>query len=146
MSQGNGAFGATNAASGTSRPQCCCSPMRSLPSAPRPCSRITRRRGLPPATGGRDGPDRAISIAGLAFCGTVHWVRGIADPPCRCHAAMMGAWTAADIEILIVDELSGGSIVTVRLSTPAGELVMTAEIESYRRELVLAGLHIQTET
>jgi len=55
-------------------------------------------------------------------------------------------WTAADIEIAIVDEMSAGSIVTVRLSTPAGELLMTAEIESYGRELVLAGLHIQTET
>jgi hypothetical protein len=46
----------------------------------------------------------------------------------------------------MVDGLSEGSIVTVRVSTPAGELVMTAEIESYGRELVLAGLHIQTET
>src|SRR3954447_17894234 len=63
MSHGNGAFGETNSASGSSRPQYCCSPIRSLPSAPRPCSRITSLRGLPPSSGGRDGPESAISIA-----------------------------------------------------------------------------------
>src|SRR6266478_7340569 len=89
MSQGNGAFSETNSASGTSFPQYCCSPIRSLPSAPRPCKRITRRRGFPPATGGRDGPDRAISIGELAFLGTGIGGGGIADPPGRCHAAMI---------------------------------------------------------
>src|SRR3954447_4311345 len=64
MSHGNGAFGEMNSASGSSRPQYCCNPIRSLPSAPRPCSRITSLCGLPPARGGRDGPESAISIAG----------------------------------------------------------------------------------
>src|SRR3954469_4315412 len=64
MSHGNGAFGEMNSASGSSRPQYCCNPIRSLPSAPRPCSRITSLRGLPPASGGRDGPESDISIAG----------------------------------------------------------------------------------
>src|SRR3954466_1658358 len=63
MSQGNGAFGEMNSASGSSRPQYCCSPIRSLPSAPRPCSRITSLRGLPPASGGRDGPESDIRLA-----------------------------------------------------------------------------------
>lgn len=55
-------------------------------------------------------------------------------------------WTAADIEIELVGELSAGEVVTVRLSTPAGDLIVMAEIEAYDRELVLAGVHIQTET
>src|SRR4051794_11006971 len=62
MSHGNGAFGEINSASGSNRPQYCCKPIRSLPSAPRPCSRITSLRGLPPASGGRDGPESDISI------------------------------------------------------------------------------------
>src|SRR5690349_20055382 len=63
MSHGNGAFGEINSASGSNRPQYCCKPIRSLPSAPRPCSRNTSLRGLPPASGGRDGPARLINIA-----------------------------------------------------------------------------------
>jgi hypothetical protein len=58
----------------------------------------------------------------------------------------MDQWTVADIEIAIVDEMSAGSILMERMSTPVGELVMMAEIESSGPELVLAGLHIQTET
>src|SRR3954465_13031969 len=65
MSHGNGAFGEINSASGSNRPQYCCNPIRSLPSAPRPCSRITSLPGLPPASGGRDGPESDISIGGL---------------------------------------------------------------------------------
>src|SRR3954463_7429834 len=63
MSHGNGAFGEMNSASGSNRPQYCCNPIRSLPSAPRPCSRITSLRGLPPASGGPGGPESDICIA-----------------------------------------------------------------------------------
>src|SRR5262252_4694276 len=59
MSQGNGALGDKNSAVGNSRAQYGASPIRSLPSAPSPCNRITRRLGLPPEAGGRDGPDKA---------------------------------------------------------------------------------------
>src|SRR5215469_3856555 len=59
MSQGNGALGDKNSVVGNSRAQYGASPIRSLPSAPSPCNRITRRLGLPPEAGGRDGPDKA---------------------------------------------------------------------------------------
>ena len=55
-------------------------------------------------------------------------------------------WTAADINAVIDDETSAGSVVTVRVSTPAGDIVILADIESFGRELVLSGLHIQAET
>jgi len=55
-------------------------------------------------------------------------------------------WTVADLEIAILDPLSAGSVLTVQISTPAGPLLVMAEVESYDRELVLAGLHIQAET
>ena len=60
--------------------------------------------------------------------------------------ALLELWTAADVRIEIVDEMSAGSVVTVRASTPEGDLVIMADIESLGRELVLSGLHIQTET
>src|SRR5438270_9822775 len=106
MSHGNGAFGETNAASGTSRPQYCCSPIRSLPSAPRPCSRITRRFGVPPATGGRDGPDRAISIGELAFLrnGNIRRRHSRCGWPLSC-CYDPEVWTAADIQIELDTEL-----------------------------------------
>jgi hypothetical protein len=55
-------------------------------------------------------------------------------------------WTAADVKVVIDDETSAGSVVTVRISTPAGDLEIIADIESFGRELVLSGLHIQTGT
>jgi hypothetical protein len=55
-------------------------------------------------------------------------------------------WTAADIKLTIDDETSAGSVVTARVSTPEGDLVIMADIESLGRELVLSGLHIQTES
>jgi hypothetical protein len=55
-------------------------------------------------------------------------------------------WTAAEISLVIDDEASAGSIVTVRVSTPMGQLEIMANIESFGRELVLSGVHIQTET
>src|SRR6516164_9370133 len=58
MSHGKGAFGDRNSALGNSRAQYGARPIKSLPSAPSPCSKRTRRLGLPPAAGGRDGPDR----------------------------------------------------------------------------------------
>jgi hypothetical protein len=54
-------------------------------------------------------------------------------------------WTEADIAIVLDDELSAGSVVTSRIRTPEGELVLIADIERFDRELVLAGLHIQGE-
>ena len=53
-------------------------------------------------------------------------------------------WTAADIEIRLLDPLSKGNVVTLRIVTPAGELLVMAEVERFDRELVLAGLHIQS--
>ena len=47
------------------RPNIAASPIRSLPSAPSPCSRITSLRGLPPASGGRDGPESEPSIGAV---------------------------------------------------------------------------------
>jgi hypothetical protein len=54
-------------------------------------------------------------------------------------------WTAADIEIVLDDSLSSGSVVTATITTPDGELQLIADIERFDRELVLAGLHIQSE-
>jgi hypothetical protein len=54
-------------------------------------------------------------------------------------------WTEADIAVVIDDELSAGSVVTARIRTPEGELVLIADTERFDRELVLAGLHIQGE-
>ena len=53
-------------------------------------------------------------------------------------------WTAADIQIVLDEELSAGAIVTARVETPDGELELMAEIERFDRELVLAGIHIQS--
>ena len=62
MSQGSGPSGATKAACGRRRASIGASPIRSLPSAPTPCSRTTSWRGGPGRRGGRRGPDRmAIS-------------------------------------------------------------------------------------
>ena len=54
-------------------------------------------------------------------------------------------WTAADIEIVLDNELSAGSVVTADIRTPEGSLRLITEIERYDHELVLAGLHIQGE-
>jgi hypothetical protein len=55
-------------------------------------------------------------------------------------------WTAAAIKVVIDDETSAGSVVTIPVTTPAGDLVVIADIESFGRELVLSGVHIQTES
>jgi len=52
-------------------------------------------------------------------------------------------WTSADIEIVLYDELTDGAVVTVRMLTPLGELMVMAEVEQSDRELSLRGLHIQ---
>jgi hypothetical protein len=51
-------------------------------------------------------------------------------------------WTVADIEIILDDDLTDDPVVTGQIVTPAGELLVMAEIEVLRRELVLRGLHI----
>lgn len=58
---------------------------------------------------------------------------------------LLCVWTAADIEIVLDNEQSSGSVVTLRIRTPEGELALIADIERFDRELVLAGLHIQGE-
>src|SRR5579864_2849854 len=58
---------------------------------------------------------------------------------------LLGVWTAADIEIVLDDALSAGAVATVRIRTPAGELLIMGEIERLDRELVIGGLHIQSE-
>jgi hypothetical protein len=55
-------------------------------------------------------------------------------------------WAAAEIQIAFDDEASAGSVLAARISTPAGELLVMAEVERYDRELVLANLHIQAES
>jgi hypothetical protein len=55
-------------------------------------------------------------------------------------------WTVADIELGLDDEWSAGPVVTARIKTPAGELLIMAEIERYDRELMLSRLHIQSES
>ena len=55
-------------------------------------------------------------------------------------------WTAAEIQIALDDEASAGSVLTVRISTPAGQLLVMAEVERYDSELVLANLHMQAES
>jgi hypothetical protein len=54
-------------------------------------------------------------------------------------------WTAADITIVLDDSLSAGSVVTATIRTPEGDLQIIADVERFDRELVLAGLHIQSE-
>jgi hypothetical protein len=53
-------------------------------------------------------------------------------------------WTAADISIELVDEMSSGPVTTVRIVTPAGDLLVIGNIENYGRELLISGLHIPT--
>jgi hypothetical protein len=53
--------------------------------------------------------------------------------------------TEADIEIVLDDAFSAGSVVTARIRTPDGDLQMIGDIERFDRELVLAGVHIHAE-
>ncbi|HEX3883689.1 MAG TPA: hypothetical protein VHW66_13595 [Stellaceae bacterium] len=53
--------------------------------------------------------------------------------------------TAADIEIILRDDLTDHPITTVRLLTPVGEMIVIAEVSVVGRELFLAGVHIQSE-
>ena len=55
-------------------------------------------------------------------------------------------WTADDIEIELEDELTDGQVVTARITTPAGVLLVMAEVEQQGRELLLDRLHIHGET
>ncbi len=54
-------------------------------------------------------------------------------------------WTSADIEIVLDDELTDGTVATVRIRTPSGELLVMAEAEQNERELVLRRLDIQAD-
>jgi hypothetical protein len=54
-------------------------------------------------------------------------------------------WTSADIEIVLDDELTDGTVATVRITTPSGELLVMAEAEQNERELVLRRLDIQAD-
>jgi len=55
-------------------------------------------------------------------------------------------WTVADIEIILDDDLTDDPVVTGHIVTPAGELLVMAEVEVLHRELVLRGLHIHGVT
>jgi hypothetical protein len=55
-------------------------------------------------------------------------------------------WTAADIEIILDDDLTDDPVVTAHILTPAGELLVMAEVEVRNRELVLRGLHMHGVT
>jgi hypothetical protein len=55
-------------------------------------------------------------------------------------------WTAADIAIILDDDLTDDPVVTARILTPAGELLVMAEVEVQDRELVLRGLHMHGVT
>lgn len=54
-------------------------------------------------------------------------------------------WTAADIEIVLEEAFTEGSLVTARIRTPEGDLILIADVERFDRELVLAGLHMHGE-
>jgi hypothetical protein len=60
MSQGSGPFGATKATVGISGAHIGAMPIRSLPSAPTPCSITTKASGLPPFAGPKRGPSSSI--------------------------------------------------------------------------------------
>src|SRR4051794_26489333 len=52
---------------------------------------------------------------------------------------------AKDIQITFDGEGTGGSVLTVRISTPAGSLLVIADLEEFGGDLVFSGVHIQTE-
>src|SRR5271167_4054287 len=81
MSHGKGALGDRNSAVGSSGAQYGASPIKSLPSAPSPCSKITRRLGLPPEAGGRDGPDSAGIIGAASRKPSSSWYRYLRSAP-----------------------------------------------------------------
>lgn len=55
-------------------------------------------------------------------------------------------WTAADIEIILDDDLTDDPVVTAHILTPAGELLLMAEVERDDRGLLLRGLHMHGVT
>src|SRR6516162_4222038 len=81
MSQGKGALGDRNSAVGSSGAQYGASPIKSFPSAPSPCSKMTRRLGLPPAAGGREGPDSAGIIGAASRKPSSSWYRYLRSAP-----------------------------------------------------------------
>ena len=55
-------------------------------------------------------------------------------------------WTEADITIVLVWELTAGSVITARISCPAGQFLIMGEMLRFDRELRLGAVHIQSET
>lgn len=55
-------------------------------------------------------------------------------------------WTTDDIQIEMEDGLTDGNVFTARIITPAGVLLVMAEVEPRRRKLLLDGLPVQGET
>jgi hypothetical protein len=53
-------------------------------------------------------------------------------------------WTAADINIELVDEMSIGVVTTVRIVTSAGDFFVIGNVEGYGRKLVIRSVHIQS--
>ncbi|HUI19348.1 MAG TPA: hypothetical protein VL244_16900 [Alphaproteobacteria bacterium] len=51
-------------------------------------------------------------------------------------------WKAADVGIVVDDDLSDDPVVTANITTPAGRLSVMAAVSFEGRTLVLAGLHM----
>ena len=51
-------------------------------------------------------------------------------------------WKAADVRIVVDDDLSDDPVVTATITTPAGRLRVMAAVSLEGRTLVLAGLHM----
>ena len=137
MSHGNGAFGETNSASGSRRPQYCCQPDQIVAVGAEPVQQDDELARL--AAGGRRarraGKRHQHRGVFLFTCAEGYPIR---EP--RCHAVLAiryaePVWTAKDIQITFDDEGTGGSVLTVRISTPAGSLLVMADLEEFGGEL-----------
>jgi hypothetical protein len=73
-------------------------------------------------------------------------MRPITDAVVVPDDILLPMWTTDDIEIALEDELTDGPVVTARIATPAGTLLIMAEIEKQGRELLLSRTHIHGET
>jgi hypothetical protein len=54
-------------------------------------------------------------------------------------------WTVHDLEIELEDELTDGQVVTARIATPGGVLLVMTEVEQQGCELTLDRLHMHGE-
>lgn len=54
-------------------------------------------------------------------------------------------WSKDDIRIVLIDDMTDDPIVTARITTPDGEVIVMAEAEEVGRCLILRNLHIHGE-